>query len=171
MTTAAGVPPVELMQFDKNDTAHFPDPGGVFGADWISDVGAGRIAPMFITEFTLQYKKLLPTTVNMRCESAVRRVAHERGGARHFVANSIKHHALDAGHRRINPAIVLWADDNPFGKIRVYVHNASVTLRRDRRTQPTPVPGVGAGGIRVRSTIDFELYAEAGQTKSGRSPS
>ncbi len=58
--------PIKLMQFDENDTSLFSNPRGVLGTDWIPNICAGWINLMFVTEITLQYKKLLAATVHMR---------------------------------------------------------------------------------------------------------
>ena len=57
---------IKLMQFDENDTARGTDPGGMTAADGIADIGADGIGLMFVSEFTLEHKKLLAAAVNMR---------------------------------------------------------------------------------------------------------
>src|SRR5213078_724352 len=59
----------------------------VAAADWVTHIRTWRIVAM-----------------GMRGEMGVRCIADDRSRSRHLVADAIKHFALDAGHRRWDPA-------------------------------------------------------------------
>src|SRR5690606_1770329 len=110
---------IELVQLDENDATLIADARRVPGADGIPDVGAGRVEAVLVAEHAFQHEELLAATMDVFGERAVRRVTHERGRPRHFLADAVEHHALNPRHRGGDPAVVMRADDYRLREIRV----------------------------------------------------
>ena len=76
----------------------------VAAADWVTHIRTWRIVAMLIRKHAFQDQELLAAAMGMRGEMGVRCIADDRSRSRHLVADAIKHFALDAGHRRWDPA-------------------------------------------------------------------
>ncbi|ALY68410.1 hypothetical protein V441_05340 [Pseudomonas aeruginosa DHS29] len=57
---------------------------------WILDVSPRPEGPGFVAEFAVQDQNLLAQVVLMIFKSGARRVSHDRGGTRHFVAITLQ---------------------------------------------------------------------------------
>jgi hypothetical protein len=77
---------------------------------------------VLVLEHAVQDEEFLPAAVRMRSEMAVRRIADDRGGTSHFVADAIQHPAVYAGDGRRRPRQPCRMHDCPLGKIGVDLH-------------------------------------------------
>ena len=53
---------------------------------------------MLVLKHAIQNKELLAARMDMGGEMAAWHIAHDRGGTGHFIAQTVQHAAVDAGH-------------------------------------------------------------------------
>src|SRR5262245_53453918 len=75
----------------------------VRGGGWVANVRADRIPAVLVLEHTFEHQELLAAAVPVCGEVALRRVAHDRGGPRNLLTDSIEHAPLDTAHGGWNP--------------------------------------------------------------------
>ena len=88
----------------------------------VAHVGARRVIAMLILEHAVEYQELFAAAMGVRREMAVRRVAHDRCGARDLFADAVEHPPIDPGHGRGNPGQSRGVDHGALGEIGVQFH-------------------------------------------------
>src|SRR5262249_18726630 len=83
-------------------------------------------------EAAREHEELLAAAMGMLAESRIRGVAHDGRGARDLVADPVQHPALDAGHRRRPPRLVLGTHHFAPAKICSQLHGAYLSAWRGR---------------------------------------
>ena len=112
---------VHLAQLDQ-DRAARPAARRVPGARRIAHVHAGAEVAVLVGEHALQHEELLAAAVDVRIEGAVRRVAHDAGGARHLLAVALQHAPVHAGQRRSDPGQLLAVHHRALAEIGIDFH-------------------------------------------------
>src|SRR5262245_50953003 len=93
---------VELPKLNEDNAAR-PRTRRVRCGRWIANIGPGRKIPVLILENPFEHQEFLATTVDVRRELAVWRIAYDRGGASHFATNAVKHATVDSRYWRADP--------------------------------------------------------------------
>ncbi len=100
---------VELPKLHEDGTARLRT-RRVAGGRRVADIGAGREIAVFVLKDAVEDDELFATSVRVGGEFRPRRVSHDAGRARDFVADPVKHAAVDAGHRGGRPVEVFGMD-------------------------------------------------------------
>ena len=77
---------------------------------------------MLVLENAVQDQELLAAAMGVGREVAVRRIAHDRGRARHFIADAVQHAPVDSGDRRWPPVEPRRMNRDPPRKVGVQFH-------------------------------------------------
>jgi hypothetical protein len=69
----------------------------------IADIASGRKIAVLILKDALKHQKFFTAAMRMGGEATARRVANDRRGSRHLVADAVQHAPFDPGHWRRHP--------------------------------------------------------------------
>ena len=92
-------------------------------ANGISDVAANGVSVVLIAEFSFEHEELLAAAMHVLGENTIRCITDQRRRSRDLVTDTIEHHPLDARHRRVDPSVVFWSDNDPLVKVGIQAHS------------------------------------------------